>query len=64
MITEDIIEGMLIVTKYDKPRQHGVWAEHDQIYCGSFDLPVSDEDRTRLSELGWKEEDGVWSCWV
>jgi hypothetical protein len=47
-------EAFAIFAKYQPEKKFCVNAEHDQIYTG--DIPpekMSDEDRSRLDELGW-----------
>lgn len=60
----DIIEGMQIVAKHAGDDQYCVQAEHDQLYCGSSDLPLSDEEKARMKQLGWMDGDGSWSCFT
>ena len=45
----DIIEGMQIIAKYATTERDAfcVQAEHDQIYCGSYDLPLTKEEKER-----------------
>lgn len=59
----NIIEGMQIIAKHTKD-QYCVQGEHDQIYCGEFDLPLSEEEKKRMSELGWFEDNESWSCYT
>jgi hypothetical protein len=59
-----MIEGMQIVAKHAGADVYCVQAEHDQIWCGAYDLPLSEEERTRMTELGWFEAEDSWSCFV
>ena len=46
-----LVEGLQILMKYGEV---DVEAQHDIIYCGPEDPPtMTDEDRTRLEELGF-----------
>lgn len=64
MTLGNLLEGMQIVAKYEKPGAYCVSAEHDQIWCGAYDLPLSDEDKKRMEELGWFEAEDSWSALV
>jgi len=58
MKTKDIIEGLVILTKYrDDQDGRDVGAEHDVLYAFSTDRPVETDDLARLVELGWFQED-------
>lgn len=59
----NIIEGMQIVAKHSKD-QYCVTAEHDQIWCGAYDLPMTEEEKKRMEELGWFEAEDSWSVFV
>lgn len=63
MKIDNLIEGMQIISKYSTDR-FCVHAEHDQIYCGHVDLPLTDEEKDRMKELGWFNEYDSWSAWV
>lgn len=56
----DAIEGMLIIAKYTND-QFCLQGEHDQVFCGSYDLPLSDQEKKRMEELGWFEECDSWA---
>ena len=65
MTVTNIIEGLQIVQK-SKPSNESDYhfrAEHDQIFVGSLEWEMSDEDKTRLEELGWEANEDVdgWS---
>jgi hypothetical protein len=57
---KDAIEGMTIIAKYS-PDQFCMQAEHDQMYCGSYDLPLTTDEKTRMEELGWFGAEDSWS---
>lgn len=59
----EIIEGMQIIAKHTKD-QFCVQAEHDELFCGDSELPLSDEEKARMKELGWMDHDGSWSCFT
>ena len=56
---KNILEGLKIIEKYDASSDF--CAEHDQVFCGSYDLPMTDEDKEKMDELGWFEDDDSWS---
>ena len=61
----EVSEGLTILAKYVESTSHAIAAEHDIIYAGpdetlineddeeSNGSVVSEEDATRLRELGW-----------
>lgn len=54
---DKVITGLLIVSKYSGE----VDAQHDVIYAGEYDKPVSAEDAAALRRLGWEEyDDNAW----
>ncbi len=59
----NIIEGMQIIAKYTK-NEYCVHAEHDQMWCGEYDLPLSEEDSNHMNRLGWFKSDEGWSCFT
>jgi hypothetical protein len=61
---EKIIEGMQIIARHTKPDAYCVQAEHDQIWCGAYDLPLTSEEKSRMEELGWFEAEDSWSAFV
>lgn len=60
----NIIEGMQIVSRHTGASEYCVSAEHDQIWCGAYDLPLTTEEKARMEELGWFEADDSWSAFV
>ncbi len=54
---DSIIEGMQILRKYDETCSVG--GEHDVIFCGFSGAweKVGDDDKKKLSELGWRQEE-------
>jgi hypothetical protein len=68
MKVTDIIEGLQIIQKY-KPENESDYhlrAEHDEIYVGSLDWVMSEQDKARMIELGWIQDDDAdgWSTHV
>lgn len=59
-----IIEGMQIIARHAKADSYCVQAEHDQIWCGAYDLPLSDDEKKRMEDLGWFEAEDSWSAFV
>lgn len=64
MKLNDMIEGMQIIAKHVGNDQYCVQAEHDQFWCGGADLPLSDDEKKRMEELGWFLADDSWSCFT
>lgn len=62
---KEIIEGLQILEKHD-PDTYGVCAEHDIVYGGHGELPLTDEERKRMDDLGWfiDSDSGSWACYV
>lgn len=60
MRLNNIIEGVQIVAKHTDD-QFCVQAEHDQVWCGGYDLPLSEAEKARMVELGWFEAEDSWS---
>lgn len=57
-------EGIAIIAKHLDASGYDVAAAHDQVFFGAFDLDMPAEDRARLLELGWFEDEDSWSCFV
>ena len=56
-----LAEAFTIMAKYnDKP--YAVCAEHDIIYAQAFSKDLSSDDKERLEELGWHEDEEFDSC--
>jgi hypothetical protein len=64
MTLDNIIEGMQIVQRHSAPGTYCVAAEHDQIWCGAYDLPLTDDENKRMIELGWFKADDSWSAFI
>jgi hypothetical protein len=55
---KDLIEALTILLKYcDGDKYSPTHCEHDVLHV-YVDLPVSDEDKTKLEELGFRSGDG------
>jgi hypothetical protein len=68
MKVTDIIEGLQIIQKY-KPENESDYhlrAEYDEICVGSLDWLMSEQDKARMIELGWVQDDDAdgWSTYV
>ncbi len=63
MKIDNIIEGMQIIAKHSTDR-FCVQGEHDTIYCGSSELPLSYEEKSKMKELGWFIEYDSWACYT
>ena len=67
MRNAEFIEGVSIIAKHlPEERKTGMdlHAEHDQIWFCEFDLIPNGEDKERLEELGWFEDEDSWSCFT
>lgn len=61
MIVKNIIEGLQIIEK-SRPSNKNPYhfrAEHDEIFAGSLEWPMSKEDKKTLKKLGWVADKGV-----
>lgn len=61
MTASNLIEGLELIQK-SKPENvsdYHIRAEHDQIWAGSLDWPMPEEDKKRMKELGWHPEEDV-----
>lgn len=56
-----IIEGLQIIerSKPDYGSDYHFRAEHDEIFVGSLDWKMSDEDKVRMEDLGWEADEDV-----
>jgi len=59
---QEILRGLIIISKYDAKSNFA--AGHDQIWCGSEDLKLNEEDKKELVELGWFIDEDSWSCFT
>lgn len=59
---QKVLRGLIIISKYDANSAFA--AEHDQIYCGSEDLEISEKDKKELDDLGWFTDEDSWTCFV
>lgn len=58
---DDLIEALKILNKYPDV---SITAEHDQIWAGPRADEVSFEDRKRLEELDWFEDEELFSRFI
>lgn len=58
-MTKNVIEGMSILLKYydNKEGYHTGTIDKNIICMFTTDSPVSEEDKQKLAELGWEEND-------
>lgn len=68
MTVTNIIAGLQLIQK-SKPKKESDYhfrAEHDLIYVGSLEWPMSDKDKEKMEDLGWDsdEEADCWRCMV
>lgn len=59
MKVSDIIEGLNLIQK-SKPESESDYhfrAEHDEIFVGSLEWDMPDEDKKRMEELGWNQDE-------
>ncbi len=58
-----VTEGLQILMKYSDPDEHNIKSTHDEIFGPDCRLDdVSEEDRSKLVELGWEYSNGL-GCW-
>ena len=61
-----IIEGLQLIQKSKPENATGHFrAEHDEIFVGSLNWRMSEEDKKRIKELGWEaceDADGWRAC--
>lgn len=59
MIVANIIEGLQLINK-SKPETESDYhfrAEHDEVWAGSLDWPMPEEDKKRMEDLGWRPDE-------
>ena len=63
MENSKLVEGIKILSKYveDDGFDFQIW--NNQIYFAQYDI-VSVEDKERLLELGWFEDEDSWSAFI
>ena len=56
-----LLEGLAIIAKYEPNAD--VAAEHDILYVGSIATreQMTEGERTRMEELGWREDTDSWA---
>ena len=59
---DKLIEALQIFRKYDNP-SHPTHCEHDILYVCISPSLVSDEDKAKLKELGFSEDDENFSSY-
>ena len=62
----NLVDGLLILGRYADPEEYNIGAEHDQMFIGSTDYPLTDEEKSEMRRLGFfeHEEGECWSCWT
>lgn len=61
MTVKIIIEGLRIIEKSRPSKQspYHLRAEHDQVFAGSLEWPMSKKNKNKLEELGWTADKDV-----
>lgn len=59
MTASNLIEGLQIIQKYASEKDYHIRAAHDTIWAGSLDWEMSENDKQKLEELGWDEDEGA-----
>jgi hypothetical protein len=58
MTVTNIIKGLQLINK-SKPEGESDYhfrAEHDEVWAGSLDWPMPNEDEDQMKELGWERD--------
>lgn len=68
MKVTDIIEGLQLIQKA-KPENESDYhfrAAHDEIFVGSLEWEMPEEDKLRMEELGWEQNEDIdgWTTYV
>lgn len=61
MTVTNIIKGLQLIQK-SKPEMgidYHFRAEHDEIFAGSIEWEMSDEDKEEMEELGWEMNEDI-----
>jgi len=67
MQNEDFIKGIYIIGKNipeDYRTDYNVVTEHDQFWIGRTEWVKDEQDIKILNEMGWFEDEGMWSCFT
>lgn len=59
MTVTNIIEGLRLINKY-KPEGQSDYhfrAEHDEVWAGSLEWPMPQEDKKKMEDLGWHTDE-------
>jgi len=59
----DLIDGLLILGRYADPEDY-ISSGHDQIFVGSTDFPLTDDEKAELKKLGFFPHEDAWSCYT
>ena len=59
-MNKNFIEGVKIIAKYVDPDNYDLRSGHQQIYFGEYEL-IKGEDKKRLKDLDWFEDEESWS---
>ncbi len=57
-------KGVAILAKYEDPEAFSVSATHDQLFCCSYELPLTPEDRAEMERLGWFKAEESWAAFT
>ena len=61
-----LIEGLQIIARHVGDDAFSVDAEHDILYAGGTELPLTETEKARMTELGCFEDDDVerWAAYT
>lgn len=59
MTSGNLIEGLQIIqkSKPDGVSDYHIRAEHDEVWAGSLRWAMSEEDKNKLKDLGWRPDE-------
>jgi hypothetical protein len=63
MTVKNFVEGINIIAKYIT-KEFDMESEHGQFYFGAYNSVTNQKDIAKLWELGWFEEEAMWSCYI
>ena len=60
-----LAEAAAILSKYAGDTAFGVQAEHDEIWMGDDEWPLTEAEKVRMEELGFSSQSGMgWHCFT
>lgn len=60
----NIIRGMEIIRRHTGDDEYCVGAEHDILYCGGENLPLTADERAEMDRIGWFISENSWACFT